>query len=77
MTIRIPEKTIADRILKALGKKRGIHIPLDAYDRFGPHAYACAQKESFWSALLRAKSAELPTGMMDIDAYRKDHFDPQ
>jgi len=74
MTIKIPEKTIGDRILRALGKKRGVHIPSHAYDRFGPHAYLYAQKESFWSALRRPKSADLPKGMIDMDAYLEERF---
>jgi hypothetical protein len=67
MTIKIPEKTIGDRVLKALGKKRGVQIPADAHKQFGPYAYATAQKESFLKALLRPKNEPLPDGMVDID----------
>ena len=68
MTIRIPRKTIGDKVLKALGKKRGVHIPAETYKQFGPYAYATAQKESFLRALLRPKNEPLPEGMVEIDS---------
>jgi hypothetical protein len=67
MTIKIPKKTIGDRVLKALGKKRGVQIPAETHKQFGPYAYATAQKESFLKALLRPKDEPLPDGMVDID----------
>jgi hypothetical protein len=66
MTIRIPEKTIGDKLLKTLGKKRGIHIPTEDYRQFGPYVYSTARKESFLRALLRPKDRPLPEGMIDI-----------
>jgi hypothetical protein len=68
MTIRIPKKTIGDKVLKALGKKRGVHLPTEGYKQFGPYAYATAKKESFLRALLRPKDAPLPEGMVDFDS---------
>ena len=68
MTIKIPEKTIGDKVLKALGKKRGIQIPAETYKEFGPYAYATAQKESFLRALFRPKDEPLPEGMVEIDS---------
>jgi hypothetical protein len=70
MTIKIPKKSIADKLLKLLGKKRGVYIPAEGYKEFGPYIYSSAKKESFWRALLRPKSAELPKGMIDIDVFR-------
>lgn len=72
MTIRIPRKTIGDKVLKALGRKRGVHIPSETYKEFGAYAYAKAQKERFLRALLRPRDRNLPDGMIDIDDYRKE-----
>ncbi len=62
MTIRLPKLTIADKLLKALGKKRGVSIPrnIDQY------SYHKALKENFWKALFRSKGEELPLGLIDI-----------
>jgi hypothetical protein len=62
MTIRTPEKSVADRILEAFGKKRAVKIPEGLYEKFGPYVYAQARKESFWRALLRPKGQEPPSG---------------
>ncbi len=43
MTIKPPKPTMADRLLKALGKKRGVDFP-QAADRFG---YCKIKKEVF------------------------------
>ena len=67
MTIRMPRKSWADRLLDALGKKRAVKIPEGLYEKFGPYVYAQARKESFWRALLRSKQAKLPEGYMYID----------
>jgi len=69
MTIKIPKETIGDKFLKALGKKRGVQIPADAHKKFGPYAYATAQKESFLRALLRLKDRPLPEGMVDLHSF--------
>jgi hypothetical protein len=74
MTIKIPRKSIGDRVLKALGKKRGLQISSRPYERFGRYAYFSATKESFWKALFRPRNAELPEGMIDIDDYVKEHL---
>jgi len=68
MTIKIPKKTIGDKVLKALGKKRGVHIPAETYKEFGPYAYAAAKKENFLRALIRPKNEPLPKGMVEIDS---------
>jgi hypothetical protein len=77
MTIKIPKKTTGDRVLKALGKKRGVHIPAETYKEFGPYAYATAQKESFLSALLRPKNEPLPEGMVEFDSLEQRDFQEQ
>ena len=58
MTIRIPEETLADKLLTMMGKKRALSIPADVYKRFGPYVIVQAQKESFWKALARPKNQE-------------------
>lgn len=62
MTYRIPEKTLADRLLAAMGKKRAMWIPADAYQRFGPYVILQPKRESFWRALARPKNHEPPDG---------------
>jgi hypothetical protein len=62
MTIKIPGPTMADRLLKAMGKKRGVTIP----DSTDPYAYYRMKKESFWIALLRPAGKDLPPGHVDI-----------
>jgi hypothetical protein len=68
MTIRIPKETLGDKVLKALGRKRGVLIPSELYKEFGPYAYATARKQSFLRALFRPKDAPLPKGMVDLDS---------
>lgn len=69
MTIKRPKRSIADRLLHALGKKRGIILPDKSHEDYGPHVYAVAEKECFWKALLRPKGESLPQGMTDLTAF--------
>lgn len=66
MTIKLPELSLSDKILRLLGKKRGVFIP-DA-DRLpkGADVYAVGIKEPFLRALFRPKDKELPEGYIDI-----------
>ena len=66
MTIRMPQISLGDRVLKALGKKRGLRLPTEAHEKFGPYVTAAAKKESFWKALGRRKDADLPDGYVDF-----------
>lgn len=66
MTIVMPEPNIVDKILKFIGKKRGVIFPDKAIEKYGEHVYAKAYKESFWKALLRPGSQELPEGMVNV-----------
>jgi hypothetical protein len=75
MTIRLPEQNIFDRFLKFLGKKRGVRMPIGAYEKFGHYSYVKAYKESFWKALFRSRRDELPESMIDIsqiEEFRKE-----
>lgn len=68
MTIKIPKPGLTDKILKILGKKRGVIIPISEYDRFGPYIYSVAKKENFFKALFRPGNKKLPDGMVDINS---------
>ena len=57
MTIKLPETSFPDRVLKAFGKKRGVILPQHVYEKHGAYAYASAQKERFWKALFRPVTA--------------------
>ena len=77
MTIKLPEPGFADKVLKSLGKKRGVIIPSDQYDKFAPYSYAIAQKESFLKALFRPANKSLPNGMVDVYTLisQQEHID--
>ena len=66
MTIKRPKANIFDKFLKYFGKRRGVKLPIKAYEKYGQYVYAKAIKESFWKALLRSKDTELPEGYMDL-----------
>lgn len=78
MTIAMPRESSADRILKALGKKRGVKIPEGLFkglDSRNIDIYAIAQKESFWKALLRPKNEKLPEdyfNLYDFEQLKED-----
>ena len=62
MTIKKPKPATADRLLKALGKKRGVVLPGGGE----PYAYCRLRKESFLKALFRPAGKDLPPGYTDI-----------
>ncbi len=66
MTMLLPRPNILDRLLRALGKKRGVFLPAEDSENFGPYAYSTGQKESFVRALLRSGRTPLPDGLIDI-----------
>jgi len=66
MTTRLPDPNILDRFLKLLGKKRGVRIPIGAYEKFALYFYAKAYNESFWKALFRSRNQDLPEGLVDV-----------
>ena len=72
MTIRLPQISFGDKMLKALGKKRGLRLPTEAYEKCGPYVSAAAQKECFWRALVRAKDADLPDGYVDLYSFERN-----
>jgi len=69
MTIKIPNANLADKLLKLMGKKRGIILPSGIYEKFGLYTYSVAKKENFFIALLRSASEPLPNGVVDIHTF--------
>ena len=67
MTVRIPSRTLGDRILGVLGKKRAVFIPGDVYREHGPYVYAQAKREGFFKALFGGK--ELKEGWVYLDDF--------
>jgi len=70
MTIKIPNPTLGDKILKLLGKKRGVILPSDPYNKYGQYTYSRAVKENFWKALFRLKNTPLPENVIDLDSIK-------
>lgn len=66
MTIKLPKPSILDRCLRFVGKKRGVCIPVKAYENHGQYVFTICKKESFWKAFLRPKSEPLLDGFIDI-----------
>lgn len=66
MTIIIPEPNVLDKILKCLGKRRGVFIPTGLLNEEGVDAYLSWQKEGFLNSLSRPKGEDLPEGTIDI-----------
>ena len=62
MTVIPPKLTTTDRLLRAMGKKRGVVVPGDGK----PYTYYQLQKESFFKALFRPAGKNLPPGYTDI-----------
>jgi hypothetical protein len=67
MTIKLPKTTLADRFLVSIGKRRAVRIPFEVYEKLGPYAYAKAEKEPFWRALVRPKNQDPPEGWIYPD----------
>ena len=76
MTVKIPKPNFFDKLLNFLGKKRGVIVPTNAYEKYGQYVYASCQRESFWKALFRPKGSNLPDDTADIyslqPTFRKD-----
>jgi len=72
MTIKMPCPTIGDKILQFFGKKRGVIVPPDPYNKYDPYAYLKAIKENFWRAFFRSKNAPLTENIVDYDFFKKE-----
>lgn len=72
MTIRIPQRTLADTVLAVFRKRRGVLLPKDVHQEFGPYVFAQAKRESFWKALFRPRGAPLPEGVLDWEEFIRE-----
>ena len=75
MTIVIPKPGILDKLLRLLGKQRGVTFQRETEDFSGAQVYFGPKKESALKAVLRPSSEVLPPGMADIFAFQ-DQYDP-
>jgi len=66
MTIVIPKPDIVDRLLRLLGKKRGVTLRGEATHPNSIQFYYTPKKESSLTALLRPSGRALPDGMIDV-----------
>ena len=51
MTIKLPKKTILDKILRLFNKEREIEINSNAHEKFAPHVTIKAKPKSFFKTL--------------------------
>ena len=72
MTIKLPKKTLADKFLILLGKKRGVIIPVINRQMGSQGVHFRAKFENFWVVLFRSKKSPLPNGVIDPDELGKD-----
>lgn len=72
MTTKTPRQNRLDKLLNLLGKKRAVSIPVEVYKKVGQYAYAHAQRESFWKALLRPRTQPPPAGWVYIEELQVD-----
>ena len=73
MTIKIPVPGIADKMIKLIGKKRGVALPSGESEKLGPYTYTVAKKENLLKALLRPGSSPLPDGLIDIQTFNSQN----
>ena len=66
MTIVIPKPDLIDRLLRLLGKKRGVAVHGETTDPNSTQSYVAPKKESPLRALFRPSGEPLPDGMIDI-----------
>ncbi len=70
MTVKIPKPNLADKILKLLGKKRGVFLHLEQNPQIGQYGgYSYGGKEGLFTSLLRPSNKPLPAGMVDINTF--------
>ena len=72
MTIRIPNPSMGDRILRLFGKKRALIIPKVRVEGKEIDIFAVAVKENFWKALFRPRKSQLPAGSVDYETFEKE-----
>jgi hypothetical protein len=70
MTIVIPKPGIVDKLLRLLGKQRGVILQRETMDFPGAQVYFAPRKESALKAILRPNTEALPPGMADIFTFQ-------
>ncbi len=68
MTMLLPRRTIGDRLLSLLGKRRAIRLPSGKHKGLDPYVTALFERESFLRALLRSHNRHPPQGWGYWDA---------
>jgi hypothetical protein len=66
MTIVIPKPNLADKMLKRVGKMRGVTVRRENGPPNPDQTFYAPRKESFLKALLRPRQEALPEEMIDI-----------
>jgi hypothetical protein len=66
MTIVIPKPNFIDKLLKFIGKVRGVMVRGEKGDPNSTQTYYAPRKENLLRALLRPRWKALPEGMIDI-----------
>lgn len=66
MTIVIPKPGLIDKMLRLIGKKRGVVVQAETMDPSGTQIYFAPKKESALKAMCRPLGKALPEGMSDI-----------
>lgn len=66
MTILRPKEEWTDRLLRGMGKKRAVSVPVEFDRERLSGAYLQCIKESFWRALVRPAGKPPPTGWVYI-----------
>jgi len=66
MTVKLPEPNVFDKLLRLLGKKRGVFVPEISNSSYGQYGYAAGKKENLLMAFFRPAGEKLPNGFIDI-----------
>jgi len=78
MTIVIPKPGLIDKLLRRIGKKRGVVVQAETMDPSGTQIYFAPKKESALKALRRPSGKALPEGVSDIFTFQsEDRFDKE
>ena len=76
MSVNVPEPNILDKLLKRLGKSRGVIIPKDAHQYHGKDTQIFCKKESVFISLRRPRNHQLPEDRADIFLLQKIYCNP-
>lgn len=77
MSVKVPQPSMLDRLLRRLGKSRGVIIPKDACHYHGKETQIFCKKESIWVSLSRPRKKQLPEDRADIFLLQKIYGNPR